>query len=109
MVEFVQPSREVYVGGHVVMDKLEVRIILEVGNVLQGTGSQVVHADDPVAFEKESLAEMTPYKPRPSRDKRVFFRHSTVLLAPPEAPVEEPGLPDLSGLVDVASVHEELG
>ena len=54
---------------------LEVCLAFEVGRVLKGAGSEIVHAHYAVAFDEEPLAEVTPQESRPSRNQRPFVCH----------------------------------
>jgi hypothetical protein len=104
VIDLIQPSsRIVYVGGNVVVDVLEIRVVLEVGDVLGAPGAQVVHADHAIAFfEEEPLAQVAPDEPRPPVTSARFFS----LLSTAEAAVQQSRRGGGFGVEGVASVHE---
>ena len=73
MVDLVQPPWLVYIGGRIVLNVLEGRVVLEVGDVLKASGARVVHADHPVALREPPLGEVAPAKPRPPVTSTRFF------------------------------------
>jgi len=54
---------------------LEVCLAFEVGHVLKGAGSEIIHTHYAVAFREEALAEVATKEARPSRNQRPFLCH----------------------------------
>ncbi len=61
---------------HVLLHKLKARLILQVVNVAQAAGKQIVHAHNVIAFRQQRIAQMRPHKSRSARHQYPHRRFS---------------------------------
>src|SRR5918998_722059 len=64
VVDLVEAPGQVYVRRDVVVDVLEVGGVTQVGDVIQATGAEVVHADHAVSFGEQPLAQVAAHETR---------------------------------------------
>ncbi len=74
MIYLIEFARVAYVGSHIVVHVLEVRVPSEVCNVLQQARPQVVHAHHAVAFGEKTLTEVASQETRPAGHERLSLR-----------------------------------
>src|SRR5215218_8047655 len=65
VVDLVEIPWTIYVCGDVVLSVLKARRAYKVSHVLERAGAEIVHADHPITFKEEPLAQVAPHEPRP--------------------------------------------
>jgi hypothetical protein len=70
VVDLLQAASELEGRGNVVLDILEGRVFIEVGDVPFCAGAEVICADHVVAFGEETLAEVATEETGAARDER---------------------------------------
>jgi hypothetical protein len=58
-----------------VEDELEIRFPGEVGDVVGGSGQEIVHGDDPVTLCKQPVAQMRAEEPRAAGHERTLLQY----------------------------------
>jgi len=69
MPDLIEPARESHRLGGVVLGKFELRMFIQVTEVLGGAGNEVIEADYFMTFFEQTIAQMRADKTSGSRNK----------------------------------------